>query len=208
MHRILRPVDFGEVARLRSARRSMGLPALFSFSISSTFLADPFDQLAGYAGDLLQRAHPVIGGDDVERRQDGLQDLPDRLGALPQALVLVDARGCLAGRRQIALVQLLGLPLYAEHGRGRRLQVGGQHGRTWRQRRLLGLQRLLVRGRGGCLAFERVGFGLEPAELVRPRRCRRLQCLRSGWRCCAARAGTWPGPPAVHRRPPLQGAAG
>ena len=53
--------------------------------------------------------------------------------------MLLDACGCLAGRGQIALVQLLGLHC------------------------------LLVDGRGGRLAFEGVGFGLERAQLIRPR---------------------------------------
>jgi hypothetical protein len=83
--------------------------------------------------------------------------------------MLFDARGCLAGRGEVALVQLLGLGVYPVHGRGGCLQVVGQDGRTRRQRRLPGLQCLLVRGRGGCLAFECVGFGLEPAQLIRPR---------------------------------------
>ena len=106
------------------------------------------------------------------------QDFPDRLGVLPQPRVLFDARGCLAGRGEIALVQLLGLAVYPVHGRGGCLEVVGQDDRARWQRRLPGLQRLLLRGRGGRLAFERVGFGLEPAQLISPRCCRCLQRLR------------------------------
>ena len=83
--------------------------------------------------------------------------------------MLVDARGRLAGRGQVALVQLLGLAVYPAHRRGGRLEVVGQNDRTRRHRRLPGLQRLLLRGRGGRLTLERVGFGLESAELIRPR---------------------------------------
>jgi hypothetical protein len=51
----------------------------------------------------------VVGCHDVEWCQHGFENLPNRLGVLPQALMLIDGCGCLAGRGQVALVQFLGL---------------------------------------------------------------------------------------------------
>jgi len=63
--------------------------------------------------------------------------------------MLLDRPGCLAGRGQIALVQFLGLAVYTVHRHRGRLEVVGQDDLTRWQRRLPGLQCLLLRGRGG-----------------------------------------------------------
>ena len=102
-------------------------------------------------------------------------------------------------------MQLLGLALYPAHARGGRLQLTGQNRRTRRQRRLPGLQRLLLRGRVGRLTFQCVSLGLESAELVRPGRCRRLQGLRGTDRVPQRRRERALDRPQGVSGPPLQG---
>ena len=147
----------------------------------------------------------MIGGHDVQRRQDRLQDRPDRLGPVPQTRMPADVPGGLRGRGQVPLVQVLGLALDPGDGRGGRLQIHGEDGRAGRQRRLLGLQCLLLCARTGRLAFQRVGFGLEAAELVGPGRRGRVQCLRGAGR--VTQGGRERGLQRAHgvRGPPLQG---
>ena len=68
------PVDSVNLAAAISSS-VMGFPALFSFSISSTFSPTPLTHSDGHAGDLFQGAYPVIGRNDVEGRQDRLPGL-------------------------------------------------------------------------------------------------------------------------------------
>jgi hypothetical protein len=86
--------------------------------------------LGRYPGDLLQGAYPVVGGHDVQWRQDRLQHRADRLCPVPQARMVADVRGGFHGGGQVALVQLPSLAVYPGHGRGGRFHIRGEDGRT------------------------------------------------------------------------------